>query len=132
MCTDSKGNVPKTVGKPADVQKILDKLSVDQDHPITSKEDSVLLRAYLNRSVVELTLKVEDVCADAVEQNADCEIDSPASRSMFDDDDLLQEVVDCVVNVDELIVSVTPAQRELRDDLVHVICLRLEKFKRNT
>ena len=51
---------------------------------------------------------------------------------MFDDNDLLQEVVDCVVNVDELIVSVTPAQRELRNDLVRVIRLRLEEFKRNT
>ena len=126
LCTDSKGKVPTTVGKPENVQPVLDKLDDNQDYPVTPKEDSLLLRAYLNRSVVELTLKVEDVCADA----ADCEIDCPCS--MFDNDDLLEEVVTCVANLDELIVSVTAAQRDLRNDLVRMIRPRLAAFKRNT
>ena len=38
---------------------------------------------------------------------------------------------DSVVNLNELIVSVTPTQKELRYDLVHGIRLQLEEFKRN-
>ena len=71
---------------------------------------------------------MEDVCVDAI----NCEINPPESRLMFDDDDLLEEVVTCVANLDELIVSVTAAQRELRNDLVRMICPRLADFKKNT
>ena len=53
-CTHSKEKVVGKIGKPSDVQEILCKLDSDPSYPIASKEDSVLLRAFMNRSVVDL------------------------------------------------------------------------------
>ena len=44
----------------------------------------------------------------------------------------MEEVIACIVNLDELMFSVTAAERELCDDLVCVSHLRLECFKRHT
>ena len=60
LCTHSKEKITITVGKPGDVQVILDKLIADPSYPITSKEDILLLRAFLKKTVTDLTLNVEE------------------------------------------------------------------------
>ena len=76
LCTHLKGKIVITVGKPGGVQAILDKLIADPGYLITLKEDSLLLRAFLNKSVTDPTLKVEEM----LEQRASKIQDTPLPR----------------------------------------------------
>jgi hypothetical protein len=133
LCTHSKGKIAGPVGKPSDVQVILDKLSADPGYPITSKEDSLLLRAFLNKSATDLTLKVEEASEQQDSEERDTSDVSPTDlvQSLFDNPELLAEVVACVVNLDTCIAFVTAAGRARRDDLACMIRVRLERFKRS-
>ena len=83
----------------------------------------------MNRSVVDLTLKVDDVF-DGTED--DRVATSLAPRSLFDSPELLGEIVSCIVNLDERIAVVTSARRTRRDDLARMVRTRLDRFKRQT
>ena len=111
------------------MQGIIDKLDSNPDYPIASKEETLLLKAFLNRSVTDLTLKVEEVRDD---DEVDESVTSLTLRSLFDDAELLNEDVDCVINLDKCICVVTEAGRKRRDDLARLMRLRLEHFKMHT
>ena len=57
LCTDSEGKIGGIVGKPNDVQVILDKLSANPGYPVMSKEDSLFLLGFLDKSAMDLMLK---------------------------------------------------------------------------
>ena len=51
------------------------------------------------------------------------------TRSMFEDSNLLEEVVCCVVNLDVDAVVVTEEERTMQDDLVCLVKKHLDRFK---
>ena len=119
-CTRSDKQIVKTVGKPKDVQAIIDRLNADPGNRHTKKEDSLLLQAYLCRSSTDLALAVPEELSETTEdQEEDAEVAAPVTmRSMFEDSNLLEETARCVVNLDVDAVVVAEEEKAMRDDLV--------------
>ena len=105
------------MGKPADVQRILDKLNASPENTFTKKEDSLLLRAFMCRSVTDPKLKV----IAEEERSVVNKVVVESVRPMFDDYELLAEVACCVVNLDEEDATMTGERRARQDDLVNLI-----------
>ena len=133
-CTRSDEQVVKAVGKPKDVQPIIDRLNADPGSTHTKKEDCLLLRAYLCRSSTDLTLEVPDESREVEEEKEDdAEAAAPVTmRSMFDEPELLAEVARCVVNLDADDVVVTEEEKTMRNDLVRKVLRHLDRFKTHT
>ena len=96
LCAGSKGKITGTIGNISDVKVILDKLSANLGYPITSKKDSLLLRVFLDKTVMDLILKIEQ----APEEQDAADVNTPVHVcSLFDNPELLSEAVDCITNL---------------------------------
>ena len=93
----------------------------------------MLLRAFLGRSATDLTLKALIEVAEETEEETG--VAPVIVRSLFDNSDLLKEIVDSVFGLESLercLAVAADEGRSRRDCLVRLVCARLERFKRYT
>ena len=85
----------------------------------------------MNKSSTDLTLKV----GETAEQQATKELGTSGDSStdlvwsLFDNHELVAEVIACVVNFDACVAFETAAGRARRDDLAQTIRVHLERFR---
>ena len=91
----------------------------------------MLLQEFLNKSATDLALKVGEVSQqqDPKEQDVSDVSRTDLVQSLFDNNELLIEVVACGVNLTACIAFVSDFGRAWQDDLTHMVGVCLEQVK---